>query len=61
VQETLSKNETFKLFGKKVLSGTPQPINGIVIEVTESSIPRLKKTKSVLDLFNNIKNAIMTA
>jgi hypothetical protein len=44
----LSQVETFKLPGKKVLTGTPQEIQCIVVDVTENPIPRPKKPKSVL-------------
>jgi hypothetical protein len=45
VEDTLSKDKTFKLPGKKVLTGTPQEIQCIVVDVTESPIQRPKKNK----------------
>ena len=45
VENTLSKDETFKLPGKKVLTGIPQKIKSIVVDVTESPIQRPQKTK----------------
>jgi hypothetical protein len=44
-EDTLSKDETFKLPGKKVLAGTPQEIKSIVVDVTESPVERPKKTR----------------
>jgi hypothetical protein len=45
VEDTLGKDGTFKLPGKKILTGTPQEIKCIVIDVTESPIQRPKKNK----------------
>jgi hypothetical protein len=45
VEYALNQVETFKLPGKKVLTGTPQEIQCIVVDVTESPIQRPKKTK----------------
>ena len=45
VEDALSKDEAFKLPGKKVLVGTPQEIQCVVVEVAESPIQRQKKTK----------------
>ena len=45
VEDALSKDEAFKLPGKKVLTGTPQEIQCVVVDVTESPIQRPKKTK----------------
>jgi hypothetical protein len=44
-EDTLSRDKTFKLPGKKVLTGTPQEIKCIVVDVTESPVQRPKKTK----------------
>jgi hypothetical protein len=44
-EDTLSRDKTFKLPGKKVLAGTPQEIQCIVVDVTESPVQRPKKTK----------------
>jgi hypothetical protein len=48
VEDTVKRDETFKLPGKKVLTGTPQEIKCVVVDVTESLIERPQKTKSVL-------------
>jgi hypothetical protein len=45
VEDTLSRDKTFKLPGKNVLTGTPQEIQCVVVDVTESPIQRPKKTK----------------
>ena len=45
VEDTLLKDGAFNLPGKKVLVGTPQEIKCIVVDATESSIQRPKKTK----------------
>jgi transposase-like protein len=45
VEDALSKDEAFKLPGKKVLTGTPQEIQCVVVDATESPIERPKKTK----------------
>jgi hypothetical protein len=42
LQDTLSKDETFKLPGNKVHSGTPQEITCIVVEMNKSPIPHPK-------------------
>jgi broad-specificity NMP kinase len=46
VENTLKKNGTFKLPGKKVLTEASETIENIVIDVTESPINRPKKTKN---------------
>jgi len=46
VENTLTKDGTFKLPGKKVLKETDGTIEYIVIDVTESPVNRPKKTKS---------------
>ena len=45
VEDTLLKDETSKPPGKNLLTGTPQKIKCIVVDVTESPIERPKKTK----------------
>jgi hypothetical protein len=45
VENTLKKDGTFDLPGKKVLTKAPVKIEYIVIDVTESPINRPKKTK----------------
>jgi len=46
VENTLTKDGTFKLPGKKVLKETDSTIEYIVIDVTESPVNRPKKTKN---------------
>ena len=45
VEDTLLKDETSKPPGKNLLTGIPQKIKSIVVEVTESPIQRPPKTK----------------
>jgi hypothetical protein len=45
VENTLAKDKTFKLPGKKVLKETSDTIAYIVVDVTESPIQRPKKNK----------------
>jgi hypothetical protein len=44
-EDTLRRDKTFKLPGKKVLTVTQQEIRCIVVDVTEITIERPKKTK----------------
>ena len=46
VENTLAKDKTFKLPGKKVLKKASDDIQYIVVDVTESPIERPKKTKN---------------
>ena len=46
VENTLTKDGTFKLPGKKVLKEADDTIEYIVIDVTESPVNRPKKTKN---------------
>jgi transcription initiation factor TFIIIB Brf1 subunit/transcription initiation factor TFIIB len=46
VENTLTKDGTFKLPGKKVLKEADSTIEYIVIDVTESPVNRPKKTKN---------------
>jgi transposase-like protein len=48
VEEALSRAEAFKLPGKKAPAGTPQEIQCVVVDATESPIQRPKKPKRVL-------------
>jgi transposase-like protein len=45
VEEALSRAEAFKLPGKKAPARTPQEIQCVVVDATESPIQRPKKTK----------------
>jgi hypothetical protein len=45
VENTLAKDKTFRLPGKKVLKEGASPIEYIVVDVTESPIQRPKKTR----------------
>jgi hypothetical protein len=45
VENTLGKDKTFKLPGKKVLKEADDTIQYVVVDVTESPIQRPKKTK----------------
>jgi transcription initiation factor TFIIIB Brf1 subunit/transcription initiation factor TFIIB len=45
VEDTLAKDKTFKLPGKKALENEGSPIKYIVVDVTESPINRPKKNK----------------
>jgi len=45
VENTLIEDGTFKLPGKKALKETPDLLDFIIIDVTESAINRPKKTK----------------
>ena len=45
VEDTLAKDKTFRLPGKKVLKKASSSIEYIVVDVTESPINRPKKTK----------------
>jgi transcription initiation factor TFIIIB Brf1 subunit/transcription initiation factor TFIIB len=45
VEDTLAKDKTFKLPGRRVLKGEAPPIDYIAVDVTESPINRPKKTK----------------
>jgi hypothetical protein len=46
VEDTLAKDKTFKLPGKRVLRGETPPIDYIMADVTESPINRPKKPKN---------------
>jgi hypothetical protein len=48
VEETLGKDRTFKLPGKRILKRAGDEIQYIVVDVTESPAQRPKKTKRVL-------------
>jgi hypothetical protein len=48
VENTLRKDKTFALPGKKMLRGKEQSVQCVVVDVTESPIQRPKKTKRVL-------------
>jgi hypothetical protein len=45
VEDTLVKDKTFKLPGKKVLKDASDSIQYVVVDVTESPVQRPKKTK----------------
>jgi predicted DNA-binding protein YlxM (UPF0122 family) len=45
VEDTLAKDKTFRLPGKKVLRKADDTIQYIVVDVTESPVQRPKKTK----------------
>ncbi|GHV54651.1 hypothetical protein AGMMS49579_15660 [Spirochaetia bacterium] len=48
VEDTLKRDKTFCLPGKRMLKEAENTIEYIVVDVTESPIQRPKKTKSVL-------------
>jgi predicted DNA-binding protein YlxM (UPF0122 family) len=56
VENTLSKDKTFKLPGKKVLKKASDDIEYIIIDVTESPIQRPKKGQK--EYYSGKKNAI---
>jgi hypothetical protein len=56
VEDTLVKDGTFALIGKKVLEMESSSIQHIVIDVTESPINRPKKGQK--DYYSGKKNAI---
>jgi predicted DNA-binding protein YlxM (UPF0122 family) len=56
VENTLAKDKTFKLLGKKVLKEASDAIEYIVVDVTESPIERPKKGQK--EYYSGKKNAI---
>jgi hypothetical protein len=56
VENTLAKDKTFKLPGKKVLKETSDTIEYIIVDVTESPIQRPKKGQK--EYYSGKKNAI---
>jgi hypothetical protein len=56
VENTLAKDKTFKLPGKKVLNETSGAIEYIVVDATESPIQRPKKGQK--EYYSGKKNAI---
>ena len=56
VENTLAKDKTFKLPGKKVLKEVSDAIEYIIVDVTESPIQRPKKDQK--EYYSGKKNAI---
>jgi hypothetical protein len=56
VEDTLTKDGTFRLPGKKTLKGVPDGIKFIVVDVTESTIERPKTGQKAY--YSGKKNAI---